>query len=151
MNQPSKGMESCKLSHCVFFPSQGSPLWLAARVLYRLLQLIGPEKSCVSTWQCNIPRSFPWLMITQVKRKPSAGETRWPQRAATQTQSMDAVHKANQHLQRGQSASNAFPSAAPISTAIFPTFPTNRGRQELPHSHTIPATWQMSKISPWSS
>lgn len=31
-----------------------------------------------------------------------------------------------------------------------PTFPMNRGRQELQHSHTIPSTWQMSRILLWS-
>lgn len=131
MNQPSKGMQSRNLRVIVFWFFFFSP-WSRdhlfgslPEMLCRLLQLTGPEQCSVSIWQCNIPHSwttpltFPWLMIAQVKRKPSEGEMMRPQLMDTQTQSMDEVHEGNTHLQRGKSASNAFQSGTLLFLQLF--------------------------------
>lgn len=108
---PAKARRATFSVIVLFFPlEQGSPLWLKARMLCSLLQLLGPEQHSISIWQGNTlhswttPLTFPWLMITQVKRKPSEGKMTRPQRMNTQTQSMDEVQEANIHLQGEKSA-----------------------------------------------
>lgn len=116
-------------SHCVliFFPpwSRDHLFGLLPEMLCRLLQPTGPERCSVSIWQCNIPHSwttpltFPWLMIAQVKRKPSEGKMMRPQIMDTQTQSMDEVHVGNTHFRREKSASNAFQSGTLLFLQLF--------------------------------
>ena len=162
MNQPSQGMQSCNLRVIVFWFfffswSRDHLFGLQPEMLCRLLRLTGPERCSVSIWQSNIlhswttPLTFPWLMIAQVKRKPSEGKMMRPQRMDTQTQSIGWSTWGKHTSPEGRvslkciSIWNSF-----IFTAIFPMCPMSRGREEPQHSQTIPPTWQRSKVLPWS-
>lgn len=151
---PAKDREPHSQSLCFFFFFSWSRDHLAGSrpgMLCRLLQLLGPEQHSVSIWQGNTPHSwttpltFPWLMITQVKRKPSEGKMTRPQRMDTRTQRMDEVQEANIHLQGEKSASNAVQSGTLFFLQLFPNF-SNEQRQA--GATTIPSTWEMSKIRP---
>lgn len=134
MNQPCKGMESRNLRVIVFFffPGAGITSGSLPEMLWSLLQFMGPEQYSVSIWQWNVPHSwttpltFPWLMIAQVKRKPSKGKMMRPQRTDTQTQSRDEAHEANGHLLREESASNAFQSGSLLFLQLFSNFPNEQ-------------------------
>lgn len=119
-------------SHCAFFLffflEQGSPLahsqkcFGACSSSWGLSSTLSPFGN--ETYRTAEPPHwlFPWLMIAQVKRKPSKGKTMRPQRMDTQTQSMDEVHEVNVHLWREQSASNAFQSGALLFLQLFSNF-----------------------------
>lgn len=133
---PAKGWKAAiSESLCFFFfffPGAGITSGSLPEMLWSLLQLMGPEQHSVSIWQWNVPHSwttpltFPWLMIAQVKRKPSKGKMMRPQRTDTQTQSMDEVHEANGHLLREESTSNAFQSGTFLFLQLFSKFPNEQ-------------------------
>lgn len=153
MNQPSKGMESRNLRVIVlffFFPGAGITSGSLPEMLWSLLQFMGPEQHSVSIWQWNVPHSwttpltFPWLMIAQVKRKPSKGKMMRPQRTDTQTQSRDEAHGANGHLLREESASNAFQSGTLLFLQLFFNFPNEQrkaGATTSSHQSLRPDKW----------
>ena len=166
MNQSHKGRGSCSLGvtvFCVcvgfFFPPGAgiTTLALCPKCSARCSSSRGPKRCSASIWPCNAPRSWTspltsaWWTITQVKRKPSEGKMRRLQRTDTQTQSMDKVQQANTPSQGKSQPPMHFSLDLFLFWRLFsPTTLRNGGRWELQHPQTIPSTWQMSKILPWS-